>query len=167
MFFCIVDLTEHSVYSISSQLASLQLPSTIAALTQIPPFANTGKTLGDVHKTGLGSSAALITSLVAALLLHVRAIPLGSLSTPILDVQNEHRALVHNTAQYIHCLAQGKVGSGFDVSSAVYGSHLYTRFDPEVISPLMNDEVSTCFQIFFITCNAPSYRRIGVPSNPC
>ena len=46
-------------------------------------------------------------------------------------------SLIHNTSQYVHCLAQGKVGSGFDIASAVYGSHLYTRFDPSVINPLM------------------------------
>lgn len=94
-------------------------------------------TLADVHKTGLGSSAALITSLVASLLLHLSAIPPSSLDS----VQSDGRALAHNTAQYIHCLAQGKVGSGFDVSSAVFGSQLYTRFDPAVIKSLMADTV--------------------------
>ena len=53
---------------------------------------------------------------------------------------SEGRKLAHNLAQYVHCLAQGKVGSGFDVSAAVFGSQLYTRFDPAVIAPLMNDD---------------------------
>nr|GEV07535.1 phosphomevalonate kinase, peroxisomal [Tanacetum cinerariifolium] len=35
-------------------------------------------------------------------------------------------------------MAQGKVGSGFDVSSAVFGSHRYVRFSPEVISSAQN-----------------------------
>ena len=48
------------------------------------------------------------------------------------------RRLAHNLAQFVHCVAQGKVGSGFDVSSAVFGSHLYTRFDPLVIQDLMS-----------------------------
>jgi len=48
---------------------------------------------------------------------------------------------VHNTAQYIHCLAQGKVGSGFDVSSATYGSQLYQRFSPDLLTPLMGDKI--------------------------
>ncbi|MED6144332.1 hypothetical protein PIB30_014680 [Stylosanthes scabra] len=42
--------------------------------------------------------------------------------------------LLHKIAQTAHCIAQGKVGSGFDVSSAVYGSQRYVRFSPEVIS---------------------------------
>jgi phosphomevalonate kinase len=29
--------------------------------------------------------------------------------------------LAHNLAQYCHYKAQGKIGSGFDVSSAVFG----------------------------------------------
>ena len=46
-------------------------------------------------------------------------------------------ALVHNLAQFCHCLAQGKVGSGFDVSAAVYGSHRYRRFSADVLSALL------------------------------
>ena len=35
--------------------------------------------------------------------------------------------VVHMIAQTNHCIAQGKVGSGFDVSSAVYSSHHHVR----------------------------------------
>jgi phosphomevalonate kinase len=93
----------------------------------------TGVPLSAVHKTGLGSSAALITSLVAGLLLHFTAIPRESFG----EVDGEGRRLAHNLSQYVHCLAQGKVGSGFDVASAVFGSQLYTRFDPAVLHGLM------------------------------
>lgn len=89
---------------------------------------DTGATLKTVHKTGLGSSAALTTSLIAALFVH-----LGAAS---LDNDND-RLLIHNTAQFVHCYAQGKVGSGFDVSAAVWGNHRYTRFSPQVLSPIM------------------------------
>ena len=102
----------------------------------IEPFAATGVKLSDVHKTGMGSSASLITSLVSALLLHTNTIPAASFS----DINTDGRRLAHNLAQYVHCLAQGKVGSGFDVSAAVFGSHLYTRFDPDVLKELMNDD---------------------------
>jgi phosphomevalonate kinase len=56
------------------------------------------------------------------------------------------RLLAHNVAQYIHCLAQGKVGSGFDVAAAVFGSQLYRRFSPAVIAPLMHDELVSLFE---------------------
>lgn len=117
------------------QLEELNLPRTLESLTKIPPFVSTNVRLSDVHKTGLGSSASLITSLTSALLVHLGVIPESALS----EDDNEGRRLAHNLAQYVHCQAQGKVGSGFDVSAAVFGSHLYTRFDPSVISELMNE----------------------------
>lgn len=88
-----------------------------------------------MHKTGLGSSAALITSLTAALLVHLDVVSQESLSEDV----GGGRRLAHNLAQFVHCVAQGKVGSGFDVSAAVFGSHLYTRFDPSVIQDLMGE----------------------------
>lgn len=127
---------DNDFYSQRAKLASLNLPRTLASLSEITPFSPTGVRLPEVHKTGLGSSAALITSLVSALLLHLSAIPSSALS----DDNSEGRRLAHNLAQYVHCLAQGKVGSGFDVSAAVFGSHLYTRFDPAVLQCLMNDD---------------------------
>jgi phosphomevalonate kinase len=41
--------------------------------------------------------------------------------------------LVHMVSQAAHCAAQGKVGSGFDVSCAVFGSQRYVRFSPSVL----------------------------------
>ncbi|KAH9920041.1 ribosomal protein S5 domain 2-type protein [Fomitopsis serialis] len=136
---------DNDFYSQRAQLAAKSLPPTLASLAQLPPFAPTGVQLADVHKTGLGSSAALITSLVSSLLVHLRVIPSDSFAG---DAEggtvsaSDGRKLAHNLAQYVHCLAQGKVGSGFDVSAAVFGSQLYTRFDPGVIAPLMSDNVT-------------------------
>src|SRR5690348_8531958 len=112
-----------SLPSFYSKLRSRSLSISTESLRSIPPFCHTGSTLKDVHKTGLGSSAALITSLVAALFIHTSA---------VLALDSEaDRTLIHNVAQFVHCFAQGKVGSGFDVSAAVWGSHRYRRFDPK------------------------------------
>ncbi|KAI0329234.1 Phosphomevalonate kinase [Cubamyces sp. BRFM 1775] len=133
---------DNDFYSQRAQLTAKNLPTTLASLSKLPPFSKTGVRLADVHKTGLGSSAALITSLVSALLLHLHVIPADAFEggSGTADA-SEGRKLAHNLAQYVHCLAQGKVGSGFDVSAAVFGSQLYTRFDPAVLEPLMKDDL--------------------------
>lgn len=134
---------DNDFYSQRAQLTSRNLPPTLASLSQLPPFNHTGVRLPEVHKTGLGSSAALITSLVSSLLVHLGVVARDSFDN---DAEggtasaSEGRRLAHNLAQYVHCLAQGKVGSGFDVSAAVFGSQLYTRFDPVVLGSLMKDE---------------------------
>ncbi|KAF5722841.1 phosphomevalonate kinase [Fusarium mundagurra] len=93
-------------------------------------FAKFPVTLGDANKTGLGSSAALVTSLTAALLAHY-------LPEDLFNIQSEQgKRTLHNLAQAAHCAAQGKVGSGFDVATAVYGSCRYRRFSPETLSSI-------------------------------
>ena len=90
-------------------------------------FAQFDVALSGAHKTGLGSSAALVTALTACLLTHY-------LPTHLFDITSDSgRKLLHNLAQAAHCAAQGKVGSGFDVAAAVFGSCLYRRFSPSVL----------------------------------
>jgi phosphomevalonate kinase len=92
-----------------------------------------------INKTGLGSSAALATSLTAALLAQLGVAPLPA---PGQAWTEEALQVVHNTAQFAHCLAQGKIGSGFDVSAAVYGSQQYCRFSPSLIeAPLKSTDI--------------------------
>lgn len=133
----IVILGNNDFYSQRAQLEKLGLPRKLESLKKIPPFVPLGVPIEQVHKTGMGSSAALITSLVGALLIHLNAVDAENIS----DVNDKGLRLIHNVAQYIHCLAQGKVGSGFDVASAIFGSHVYTRFNPAVIKPLMDSTV--------------------------
>jgi len=91
-------------------------------------FHNFSVRLEEANKTGLGSSAALVTAITAAILSF-------HLPRQQFDLSSEpSRRILHNLAQAAHCAAQGKVGSGFDVASAVYGSCLYRRFSPSILS---------------------------------
>ncbi|KAK9415526.1 putative Phosphomevalonate kinase [Seiridium unicorne] len=93
-------------------------------------FAKFPTPLKDANKTGLGSSAAIVTSLTAALLSHY-------LPKSLFDVSSEEgKRVLHNLAQAAHCAAQGKVGSGFDIAAAVYGSCRYRRFSPSLLQNL-------------------------------
>lgn len=117
---------------------------TAESLASLPPFtsitfnseeANNENCKPEVAKTGLGSSAAMTTAVVAALLHYLRVVNLSPLTSHHQERENiMDLDMVHVIAQTAHCIAQGKVGSGFDVSSAVYGSQRYVRFSPEVLS---------------------------------
>nr|AMB15002.1 phosphomevalonate kinase [Tripterygium wilfordii] len=147
-----VDITvlgSNDFYSYRNQIESRGLPLTPEALATLPPFtsitfntddSNEGNCKPEVAKTGLGSSAAMTTAVVAALLQYLGVVDLSSLSEEQHKDTNDSRDLdlVHIIAQSAHCIAQGKVGSGFDVSSAVYGSQRYVRFSPEVLSTAQN-----------------------------
>lgn len=99
------------------------------ASTGLGRFAKFPYPIREAPKTGLGSSAALVTSLTAALLTHY--LPGGfDISSP------EGKRTLHNLAQVAHGAAQGKIGSGFDIAAAVYGACNYKRFSPNILSEL-------------------------------
>ncbi|CAE6430463.1 unnamed protein product [Rhizoctonia solani] len=152
-------LAANDFYSQRASLAARNLPPTLDSLSSIPPFLHQGCPITKVHKTGLGSSASLITSLVSALLLHFGAIAPDSLSSG----SNEGRELAHNVAQYVHCLAQGKVGSGFDVSSAVFGSQVYQRFEPGVIAEIMQGKPSGVTLLTTLSPSNKSWNHVVSP----
>lgn len=90
-------------------------------------FLDFNAELAETHKTGLGSSAALVTAFVSAVLRHYLHI------TEEASLSPTFQARAHNLAQIAHCAAQGKIGSGFDVAAAVYGSCVYKRFSPFIL----------------------------------
>ncbi|KAF1984788.1 ERG8, Phosphomevalonate kinase [Aulographum hederae CBS 113979] len=102
-------------------------PTPLDGATRTTRFVDFGVPLQEAHKTGLGSSAALVTAFTAALLVHYLSESAFSLSS------YKGKRLLHNLAQASHCAAQGKVGSGFDVASAVFGTCLYRRFSPSLL----------------------------------
>ena len=101
-----------------------------SSLAEESRFVHFNVPLSEAHKTGLGSSAALVTAFTAAAIAYY-------IPPHVLDTTSEQgRLRVHNLAQAAHCAAQGKVGSGFDVAAAVHGSCVYRRFSPEALEVL-------------------------------
>jgi len=156
-----------------SQLPHLEHSGTrpsLPALQALPkclPMLQDAKGKLQLSKTGMGSSAALTSSLTGALLqiLGVTALPQDpgamrcgmvlqaaptraylpptSVVSPgtvacgsVLGAANSVR-LCHQVAQVAHCLAQGKVGSGFDVASACFGSVAYQRVGSAALGGVM------------------------------
>lgn len=87
------------------------------------------KPIDQVAKTGMGLSAGLVAVVTGALVGHFSKQPV-----------EQNRKIIHNIAQIAHCEAQGKIGSGFDVAAAVYGSIIYRRFRPETIDHVLGKE---------------------------
>ncbi|KAG9314735.1 phosphomevalonate kinase [Chiua virens] len=114
----VVAAGDNDFYSQQAKLQELNLPATVATLASITPFCPQDVKLDNTKKTGMGSSAALITSIVSALLLRLGVVTQEEFSQP----DSNARKLAHNTAQFVHCFAQGK---------------LYTRFNPALLDNLM------------------------------
>lgn len=137
---------DNDFYSQIRELRRMNLPFLSSSLSLLPKFLPcpidpcTGKLL--VSKTGMGSSAALTTSLVGALLQYFSVIRLGHRKA------DEDRSVLHNLAQLCHAIAQGKIGSGFDISAAVHGSQVYTRFSAYPFNACMSSDAlsSTIFR---------------------
>ncbi len=81
---------------------------------------------GKIVKSGLGSSAAVTVATV------------GSVLQAAGISHHTHEAL-HKLAQTAHSIATGKVGSGFDIAAASFGSILYKRYSPEIVKGLPPD----------------------------
>ncbi|KAF3204129.1 phosphomevalonate kinase [Orbilia oligospora] len=112
----------------------------------IPRFNSLPFPIKSAYKTGLGSSAALVTSLTSSILLH------------FLQNSSETKLpphIFHNLAQASHCAAQGKVGSGFDVAAATYGSCIYRRFPPEILTAIPDPTDPEFTKILKETVNKP------------
>ena len=137
---------DNDFYSKIKELQKRNLPFLSSSLELLPKFMPcsfdpaTGKM--EVAKTGMGSSAALTTSLVAALLQFFSVVRLGQRKA------DEDRKIIHNLSQLAHAIAQGKIGSGFDVAAAVYGSQVYTRFNAEPFAACMDPKGAPAKVIF-------------------
>ncbi|KAL7704064.1 phosphomevalonate kinase protein [Lotmaria passim] len=114
-------LADNDFYSQRNHLTAQQRPVNVANLRSLPRHL---PLVGAVSKTGLGSSASMTTSIVACLCNHFH-------STSC-DVE-----FVHRVAQIAHSVTQGKIGSGFDVYTAVYGTCAYRRFPASRVSMMM------------------------------
>jgi len=169
---------DNDFYSQIDELKRRNLPLLSSSLSSLPAFmpcpldAASGKPI--VNKTGMGSSAALTTSLVGALLQFFGVVQLGTttLSAEQCDTKatrkslspgwspprespnksrkaevngnnSEDRRIVHNLSQLAHAIAQGKIGSGFDVAAAVYGTQIYMRFSPDGFKACMEPDASS------------------------
>ena len=89
-----------------------------------------------VAKTGMGSSAALTSSLIGSLLHWFGIVNLAKPTSSDLR-------LVHNLSQLSHSIAQGKIGSGFDVAAAIYGTQFYKRFSADKLGCCLQSDVSS------------------------
>ena len=104
-----------SIYTDGAFFGPLNQPTdTFVAFDQrlFPIF---DRSIHALTKSGLGSSAAITVVLVSALL------------SFFMQPESPDPVVIFQLACSIHCTFQGKVGSGFDISTALYGSQLFQR----------------------------------------
>lgn len=132
---------DNDFYSQRAHLLARGLAVTRAHLAALPRFLPCPRDgvsgAAAVSKTGLGSSAALVTSVVGATLALLGGVALPDGSAGVGAAAAAARLLVHDAAQLAHGLAQGKIGSGFDVCAAALGSLRFTRVPPAVLGAAM------------------------------
>ncbi|KAF6229343.1 hypothetical protein HO133_007459 [Letharia lupina] len=116
-------LADRDYYSHSGSSGN-DIPSTVDR------FLDFNIPLHQAHKTGLGSSAALVTAFITAVVAHYAPLEVADASSML------EKLRLHNLAQAAHCAAQGKIGSGFDVAAAACGSCTYKRFSPSILEGL-------------------------------
>ncbi len=75
---------------------------------------------GKISKTGLGSSAAVTVATVGAIL-------------NLFNIKITEKDELQKISQLSHAIATGKLGSGFDIAAAVYGTIVYSRYSPQLI----------------------------------
>lgn len=117
----LVLLASNDFYSQRNYLEAKGEPVTARTLRTVPPH---NPLVGEVSKTGLGSSAAMTTSFVACLMKQFGVA--------------DQLELIHRVAQVSHSVAQGKIGSGFDVFTAAYGTSIYRRFPASCAEQMMS-----------------------------
>ncbi|KAJ7521691.1 hypothetical protein O6H91_19G063900 [Diphasiastrum complanatum] len=153
-------LGSNDFYSYRRQIEAACLPLVAKSLASLPQFSlitsnqpdagNLDKSswVPEVAKTGLGSSAAMTTAVVGATLVYLGIVKLPHNSGDVMNLEEMKSTLdiVHALSQTAHCAAQGKVGSGFDISAAVYGSQRYVRFSPTVISAAQEHHRASALQ---------------------
>jgi phosphomevalonate kinase len=115
------------------------------------------RNINEVIKTGLGSSACLIISVLGILANELSG------NDPTFTQKK-----IEILGQIINSLAQKKIGSGFDIACAVFGSIVYTKMDAEKFSSLVTlmEEISLSIDLghpipTVIFC--PSNKTLGHP----
>jgi phosphomevalonate kinase len=169
-------VADNDFYSLVPHLQARNLPCTYEAATSALPKrlpAAINPTTGSIYKTGLGSSACLVTALTGALV-HAFApsgrFPFATTAVGDFDEDDQMTTTIARLSQIGHCYAQGKVGSGFDVSAACYGSHVYQRFAAATLAPILtrldadhqNDTATTARLLRDTVHDETQWRNAGV-----
>ena len=117
LVFTCVEVTLRYAVSVGRELSGISIT------TKSDPeilYKNIG---GKIVKSGLGSSAAVSVAAIGTLI-------------KLFEIDDPDNQKTHKLAQLAHSLATGKVGSGFDVASATFGSIIYVRYSPSIITAL-------------------------------
>ena len=120
----------------NGQLHSYENLYNLPSFSQIPNITK---------KTGLGSSGCLITSLMTSILISCRIFLMNEENMNLKDSEYFLRNLLTEEdlhrlnliCQLTNSIAQNKVGSGFDITSAIFGNIIFRRMPKRLIESLI------------------------------
>lgn len=110
------------------------------------------------YKTGLGSSSALVTSLCGSiyalfLYIYIYIYCIYYLYNKISEKKSldlSDKSFIFFLSQLSHFKAQGKCGSGFDISTAIFGSQIYHGGNKKNITEELDESIIILLFSFFI-----------------
>jgi len=146
-------LTDNWFYSTVGFMSEKNLPPTLQNTQSLTKFEPIPSTLG---KTGLGSSACVTSSFLTCLLTKLSLLGLERFNNTSINLTQDHSQFLANStttslkteitadnftilnilSQLSNTVAQKKIGSGFDIASALNGSIVYSRSSVPDLGPL-------------------------------
>ena len=103
-------------------------------------------------KTGFGTSSTTVVAFVTSLLLSwncLKSVSLDNVDTNTISLSEKDKFIISSISMQAHFEAQGKVGSGYDIITAIHGSCIFEKQEGQLGCLFTPFHFPECFDIVF------------------